>query len=129
MSVRLNIWEKIAFDLRFHTENITDSPGFIAVLLVSLTDRVDVVDAEDPFVLSELDLAAEVVEMSYQRAEDFSVSGLRLWRHKTNDIVCKVGVEFRGIVAGSTVDSHDWRVLDFCRDNRRLFLFCGRIVN
>lgn len=76
-----------------------------------MADRVDVVDTDNPFVLRELDLPAKVMQMLDQGAEDFSVSGLCLGGHKSNDVLCKVGVEFAVIVldtigAVGTVGSH-----------------------
>lgn len=46
---------------RFNTKNIAYTPRFIAVLLVCLTDRIYVVDAEDPFILREFHIAAEIM--------------------------------------------------------------------
>jgi hypothetical protein len=48
---------------RFYTQDIAYSPRFIPVLLVGLADGIDVVDTDDPFVLRELDIPDEVVEM------------------------------------------------------------------
>jgi hypothetical protein len=77
-----------------------------------LADRVDIVDTDNPFFLRELDVSAKVVQMPYQGAEDFSVSGFCLGGHKVNDMLCKVGVEFAIIVldtisAVGFVRSHD----------------------
>ena len=97
---------------RFNAQDVANSPRLIPVLLVSLSDRVDIVDADDPFVLRELDVSAKVVQMADQGAEDFSVSGFCLGGHKVNDMLCKVGVEFAIIVldtisAVGFVRSHD----------------------
>jgi len=94
------------------TQDIAYPPCFISVLLVSLTDGIDVVDTENPFILGELDLSAKVVQMPDQGGEDFSVSGFRLGAHKVDNMLCEVGVEFAVIVldtigAVGTVRSHD----------------------
>jgi hypothetical protein len=97
---------------RFDTQDIAHPPCFISVLPVGLTDRVDVVDTEYPFVLLKLDLPAKVVQMPDQGAENFSVSGFCVGAHKVNDMLCEVGVEFAVIVGDSisadgTVSSHE----------------------
>lgn len=48
---------------RLDAQNVAHAPRLIAVLPVGLADGIDVVDADDPLVLCELDVAAEVVEM------------------------------------------------------------------
>ena len=50
--------------LRFHTQHIAHPPCLIPIRSVRLADRVDVIDADKPFVLSEFDLAAEVVQVA-----------------------------------------------------------------
>jgi hypothetical protein len=102
---------------RFNAQDVANSPRLIPVLLVSLSDRVDIVDADDPFVLRELDLSTEIVEMLDQRSQDFSVSGLRLGCHKVDDMVCEVGIVFAGIVV-DTVGSVRSHVDVFCLKRR-----------
>lgn len=109
------------FHSRFYSQDIADSPGFVSVLLVSLTDGIDVVDAGDPFVLCEFYLADEVVEVFYQRAKDFSVSRFCLWGHKTDDMFCEVWVVLggsSGSVAVNTVGSHGQFAMIVCRIGR-----------
>ena len=77
-----------------------------------MANGVDVVDTENPFVLRELDFSAKVVQMPDQGAEDLSVSGFCLGAHEVDDMLCKVGVEFAGIIfdaigAVGTIRSHD----------------------
>lgn len=59
---------------RFDTQDIAQPPCFISVLSISLAKRVDVVDTDNPFVLRELDISAEVVHMPDQGGENLSVS-------------------------------------------------------
>lgn len=101
---------------RFDTKDIAHSPCLVSVLLPGLANGVDVVDTDNPLVLSELDLTAEVVQVSDQGGEDLSVSGFRFGAHEINDMLCEVGVIFAlgavgtvGTVGGtiSAVDSHD----------------------
>lgn len=77
---------------RFNTEDIADSPCLIAVLLVCLADGVDIVDTDDPLVLGELDLTAEVVQVLDEGGEDLSVAGLGLGAHEIDDMLGEVGV-------------------------------------
>lgn len=82
-----------------------------------MTDRVDVVDTEDPFVLRELDFSTKVVQMPDQGGEDFSVSGLCLGAHKINNMLREVGVIFAVVLNAtaavgtvgtiSAVENHD----------------------
>jgi len=98
--------------LRFYSQNVAQPPCFISILLISLAERVDVVDADNPFVLFELDIAAEIVHMLDQRREDFSVSRFRFGAHQVNDMLCEVGIEFAFCFVGSigaavAVSRHD----------------------
>lgn len=101
---------------RFNTQDIADSPCLIAVLLVCLTDGVDIVDTQHPLILCELDLSAEVVHVFDQAAEDLSMSGLGLGAHEVDDMVGKVGIESAAAIlctigtigaVGSAVGAHD----------------------
>jgi hypothetical protein len=80
-------------DERLNTENVAYTPCLVAVLLVGLAKRVDVVDTNDPLLLLELNFSAEVVHMTDEGCEDLALSRLGLGAHETNDMVCKVGVE------------------------------------
>lgn len=80
-------------NLRLNAENVADAPCLVTVLLVGLAQRVDVVDAHDPLVLSELDLSAEVVHVTNERSEDDALAGVGLGAHEADDMVCEVGVE------------------------------------
>jgi len=99
-------------DERFYTQYITYSPGLVSVLPVCLADRIDVIDAHHPFLLCELNLPAEVVEMFDQAAENLSVSGFCLRRHQVDNVLCEERIESVALVfAGSigavcTVCSH-----------------------
>jgi len=64
-----------------------------------LAQGVDVVNTNDPFVLRELDLTAEVVHVLDERRKDFSVSRLGLGAHQVDDTLCEKGVEFALSVA------------------------------
>lgn len=88
--------------LRLNAEDVAYSPCLVSVLLVGLADSVDVVYADNPFVLCELDVAAEVVQVGDERGEDLSVAGLGLFAHQVDDARCEVGIEFAG-VALSTI--------------------------
>ena len=79
--------------LRLNSENVAETPRLVAVLLVGLAQRVDVVDADDPFVLRELDVAAEVVHVPDERRQDLAVAGLCLRAHEVDDVLREVGVE------------------------------------
>jgi hypothetical protein len=80
-------------DERLNTENIADTPCLVAVLLVGLAKRVDVVDTNDPLLLLELNVSAEVVHVADKGCEDLALSRLGLGAHEANDMVGKVGVE------------------------------------
>lgn len=86
---------------RLDTQDITHSPSLISVFPVVYSYRVDVVDAQNPFVLCELDLSAKIVDMADQRAENFPVSWLGFRTHEINHMLGKVGVEFGIVVFGS----------------------------
>lgn len=81
-------------NLRLNSENVADAPCLVAVLLVGLAKRVDVVDADDPLVLSELDFSAEIVHVTNERGEDDTLARVGLGAHEADDMVCEVGVEF-----------------------------------
>lgn len=97
---------------RFNPQHIAHSPRLVPVLLVCLPNRVDIVDAHNPFLLCELDLSAEVVQVLDQAAEDLSVSGLRLGGHQVDDMLGEERVEFAALIlagpigAVGTVCSH-----------------------
>lgn len=81
-------------DIRFYTQHITHPPRLIAVLLICLPDRIHVVDPNNPLILRELDVAAEIVQVLDERAEDLAVSWFRLGGHETDDVGREVGVVF-----------------------------------
>lgn len=91
-------------DLRLNAQYVAQPPCLVPVLPVCLADGIDVVDAQNPLVLGELDLADEVVEVPDQRGEHFAVARLCLRGHQVDDILGEVGVE-----AGAAVGRHcDW---------------------
>ncbi|CRK23524.1 hypothetical protein BN1723_013010 [Verticillium longisporum] len=98
---------------RLDAQNVAHAPRLVAVLLVRLAQRVDVVDARDPLVLRQLDLAAKVVHVADQRREDDALAGVRLGAHEINDMLCEVGVELGralglavGVAVGGAVGCH-----------------------
>lgn len=107
---------------RFDTKIIAHSPRFIPVLLIGLTNGVDIVDADDPLFLGELDFSAEIVHVADERAEDFSVARLRIRAHQVDDMLCEIGVESASFVLVALgcvcrpVGSHDVGVLLQCSD-------------
>lgn len=94
-------------NLRLNAKNVAHAPCLVAVLLVGLAKRVDVVDTNDPLVLLELDVSAEVVHVADERSKNFALAGFGLGAHETDDMVCEVGVELGSTVgAVCTVGSH-----------------------
>lgn len=96
---------------RFNAENIAHTPSLVPVCLVGLADSVDVVDANNPLLLSELDLTDVVVHVTDERAEDFTVAGFCLGAHEVDDVLGEVGVEFGLSLAGAVGVAID-RLLD-----------------
>lgn len=86
---------------RFDTQNVAYTPSLIPVCLVGLSDSVDVVHANNPLLLSELDLTNVVVHVTDERAEDLTVAGFCLGAHEVDDILGEVGVELRLCLAGA----------------------------
>ncbi len=101
ISRHMTMWE-VGQLLRFHTQHIAHPPCLIPIRPVRLADRIDVIDADKPFILGEFDLAAEVVQVADQRGEDFAVAGLGLGRNEVDDMLGEVGVVF-AIFGGGTV--------------------------
>jgi len=68
-TTKMAMLPKVGFEgySRLNTQHIANPPRLIPVLLVSLADRVDIIDADNPLVLRELDLSAEIVQMLDQR--------------------------------------------------------------
>ena len=97
---------------RFYTQNIAYPPSFIPVFPVRLSDGVDIVDTENPFILCKLDLSNELVHMFDQRTEDFSVSRFCLRGHEANNMLGEIRVKLVGIGFGTigavdAISSHD----------------------
>lgn len=90
-----------AYHSRFNAQNVAHTPSLVPVCLVSLTDSVDVVDADNPLLLSELNLTDVVVHVADERAEDLTVAGFCLGAHEVDDVLSEVGVEFGLSLAGA----------------------------
>lgn len=86
---------------RFDTQNVAYTPSLISVCLVGLADSVDIVHANNPLLLSELDLTDVVVHVTNERAEDLTVAGFCLGAHEVDDVLGEVGVEFALCLAGA----------------------------
>lgn len=87
---------------RLNSQNIAHSPRLVAVLAVCTANGVDVVDTDNPLILCQLDLAAEVVHVLDQRGENLAVARLRLCAHQVDDVLCEVGVEAAGSAVGGS---------------------------
>ena len=66
---------------RFDTQNVAHAPCLVAVLLVCLSNGIDVVDAINPLFLLQLNLTDEIVHMANQRAENLPVAREGLGAH------------------------------------------------
>lgn len=86
---------------RFNTQNVAYTPSLISVCLVGLADSVDVVHANDPLLLSELNLTNVVVHVTNEGAEDLTVAGFCLGAHEVDDVLGEVGVELGLCLAGA----------------------------
>lgn len=93
-------------DVRLDSENIAHAPCLVSVLLVGLAKRIDVVDTENPLVLLELNLSAEIMHMADEGCKNLTVSRLSLWAHEVDDMLCEVGVKLGFLVdAVGSVDA------------------------
>lgn len=83
-------------NLRLNTEDIAHAPRLVPILLVRLTDSVDVVHTDNPLVLGQVDLADEVVQVGDHAGKDLAVAGLGVRAHQVDDILSEVRVEVTG---------------------------------
>ena len=83
-------------DLRFQTDHIRHTLALVSNGCTDLTDRVDEVNAQHPLIDRKLDFSCEIVDVSDQGAEYFSVSWGALWANGIDDMLGEVGVKSRG---------------------------------